>query len=216
MEFSLVMRLDDSFRDLIKNQRYEKYVFLIISKAQDIFQGKSFRKNDSQTHGECDFIDSFGEKYDAKLLIDEKQGKLIGERKNDIMDWIRDTMREINEYSQILSFQDYSFIPSTRLYSIMKERLESLKEDENALFFSPYPLVMDTQYSRFIQFGTDFLDAVYSSLKENGLVGDRKIYFIYPSNDTDTYVLRDANSCREYIQVPEIKPFISFETRTLQ
>ena len=211
MEFSLVMRLDDSFRDLIKNRRYEEYVFLIISRAQHIFQGKSFRENDSQAHGECDFVDSIGEKYDAKLLIDEKQGKLIGERKNDIMDWIRDTIREINEYSQILPCQDYSFIPSTRLYSIMKERLASLKEDENALFFSPYPLVPDTQYSKWIQFGTDFLDAVYRSLKENGLVGDRKVFFIYPSHDTDYYVLRNAELGQESIYVPEMKPFISFK-----
>lgn len=37
---------------------------------------------DNQAHGECDFIDSVtGEKFDAKIPFDKRQGQMIGSRK---------------------------------------------------------------------------------------------------------------------------------------
>ena len=50
-----------------------------------IFRG-NYIHLDNQAHGECDFADAVtGEKFDAKMPIDQRQGKLIGIRKGDIV-----------------------------------------------------------------------------------------------------------------------------------
>lgn len=205
MEFDRTIYIDNKYRDLFSNRRYEEYIFCLLGKSTDIFMGMTFTWIDSQPHGECDFKDSNGEKYDAKLLIDSKQGALIGEKKNDILLWIKDTIEEINEFPRRLrETQDYSFIPKTRLYQIMKDRIATVEEDENVIFFSPFPLVTDSQYNYLTQFSTDYLDAVYKCLTEEGLIGNRRVYYIYHSQEQDVYVLRDDHSAREYISMPEL------------
>ena len=46
---------------------------------------KLFTHLDNQAHGECDFVDVVtGEKFDAKIPIDKRQGQMIGSRKGDV------------------------------------------------------------------------------------------------------------------------------------
>ena len=49
-------------------------------------------------------------------------------------------------------------------------------------------------------------------MAKKGLVGNRKLYFIYPSGDPHEYVLRDADRNREYIRCEELDEFISYES----
>ena len=63
--------ITDAFRDLFKNQKYEQYVFMIISRSKVIFKGLEFRKIETQHNNEPDFMDQFGCKYDAKLLFNK-------------------------------------------------------------------------------------------------------------------------------------------------
>ena len=216
LEFGRTIYLSDSFRDLIKRSSYEKYILCLINRSSHIFRGITFTRNESQSHGECDFVDNHGEKYDAKLLLDKERGSLIGEEKNNIVLWIEDIMREVNEFSQLLlKAQNYSFIPNTRLYTIMEKRLRSVKPNEHVIFFLPYPLVVDAKHSVFIQFSTDYIQAVYNCLLKNDLIGNRRVYFIYPSMEKDIYVLRDDHSFREYISVPELSDIITFTNYVL-
>ena len=92
LEFGCTIYLSENFRDLIKRSSYENYVLLVINRSDRIFNGLTFTKNESQAHGECDYVDSNGEKYDAKLLLDKERGSLIGEEKNNIVLWIEDIM----------------------------------------------------------------------------------------------------------------------------
>lgn len=205
LEFERFVFISNDYRELIKDRRYENLVFRLISKSTVVFDRLTFTKIETQSNGECDFKDNNNTKYDAKLLIDSKQGALIGEKKNDILLWIKDTIEEINEFPQRLQVtQDYSFIPNTRLYKIMKERITTVKEDENVIFFSPFPLVADSQQNYLNSFCTDYLDAVYKCLTEEGLIGNRRVYYIYHSQEQDVYVLRDDHSAREYISMPEL------------
>ena len=96
----------------------------------------------------------------------------------------------------------------------MKDRLASINENENAIFFIPYPIVDEYKGSYFGLIATDFLQAIYNDLVEKGLVGSRKLYFIYPSGAPHEYVLRDTEINREYIKCEELDGFISYDTHT--
>ena len=95
----------------------------------------------------------------------------------------------------------------------MKERMASVEADENAIFFIPFPIVDEYKGSIFLQHTTDFLQAVYQQLVDDYLVGNRLVFFIYPSGDPHEYVLRDADGRREYITCDELDDFIKYETR---
>lgn len=203
----------NAFRDFIKSQQYEKYVFIIISKSETIFNGKRFTHLYNQSNGEPDFIDQEGNKYEAKLIFDKMQGKLLGEQKNDIDKWFVSLQEEVSEFSEtVIRKRNTELIKETKLYNILVERLSSVGEDENVLFFIPYPIVNDVRGSIFLQFATDYIQAVHNKMVEEKLIGDRMIYFIYPSMDASVYVLRDGNYHREYIECKELDPLIVYKT----
>ena len=208
-----LVTIDKSFRKLIQSQNYEKYVFAIIGKSDVLFQGIRFEYIENQSHGECDYIDNYGRHYDAKLLFDKQQGFLIGDPKNEFNDWLQVMLNEKTEFGRCIKQRDLSFISETRLYAVMKERMTSVKLEENVIFFIPFPIVDEYKGSRFLLGTTDFLQAVYQELVDEGLIGNRKIYVIYPSGDPHEYVLRDENRTREYIKCAELEDFITFETR---
>lgn len=207
-----IAAIDESFRNLIKAQNYELYVMKIISRSKLIFSGVSFERIADQSHGESDFIDSNGQFYDAKLLFDKKQGALIGDKKNEITQWLQVMLDEKTEFGNVIHQRDLSLITKTKLYQITEKRLSSVKPNEHVIFFIPFPIVDEYKDSVFLQFATDFLQAVYNALVRNNLVGDRKVYFIYPSVQTHKYVLRDDKSHREYIVCEELDDFIRYET----
>lgn len=207
-----VITIDDSFRSFIQQQNYEKYILTIINKSKLIFQNLRFSYIEDQAHGESDFVDNNGQSYDAKLIFDKKQGALIGDPRNDFNEWIEVMLKEKTEFGECIKKRDISFLETTRLYRIMKARLSTVKQDENAIFFIPFPVVDEFKGSSFLQLTTDFLQAVYNKLDENQLVNDRKLYFIYPSGDSNEYVLRDSGARREYIQCEELEGFIRFQS----
>lgn len=210
-----VVTIDKSFRSLIQSQNYEKYVLTIINKSEAVFSDIEFTCIEDQSHGESDFVDNSGQFYDAKLLFDKKQGALIGDPNNEITEWLQVMLDEKTEFGECIKNRGLSFVPGTRLYKVMEARLASVKPEENAIFFIPFPIVDEYKGSIFLQFTTDFLQAVYQRLFDEGLVGDRKLYFIYPSGDPHEYVLRDAERKREYITCEELDDFIEFDTHVV-
>lgn len=133
-----------------------------------------FAQITNQAHGESDFIDSNWLHYDAKLLFDKKQGTLIGEPKNDLNEWLQEMLDEKTEFGESIRKRDLSFLPTTRLYQVMKERLISVSPEENAIFFISFPIVDEYKESIFLQLTTDFLQAVYQQLVDNGMVESRR------------------------------------------
>lgn len=207
-----IASVDKSFRSLIQTGNYEKYVHAIINRSEVIFRSLRFETIKKQSHGESDFIDNNGQKYDAKLLFDKRQGALVGDPRNELTEWLEEMLNEKTEFSKCIKQRDLSTIVNTKLYSIMKERLKTVKLDEHAILFIPFPIVDEYKGSVFLQFATDFLQAVYNRLRAEGKIGSRRVYFIYPSGDPHEYVLRDENHHREYIQCKELEDFISYDT----
>ena len=210
-----LITIDNTFRDLIKAQNYEKYVLEIINRSQSIFNERHFTHISSQSHGECDFEDDQERKYDAKLILDKNQGQLIGDTKNNLRDWLSAMLEEKTEFGESIKRRDISFVANTKLYRIMKERIGSVKADESAILFIPFPIVDDNQGSFFLRLNTDFLQAVYDKMVEDKVVNCQAVYFIYPSMEPHVYVLRDSERNREFIRCDELKDFITYNTRVV-
>lgn len=207
------MTISRDFRDMIKESRYERLVNAILNQSTVIITDTPLIHIDSQPDGEPDFIDTKGNKYDVKLLFDSKQGELVGARRFDIKNWIESMMDESAEFSEYIYKRGEYDLSFTTLYSIMKDRITSLKEDEIGVLFCPFPIVNDKKGSIFMQHATDFLQAVYEKLVDENVVTCNDVLFLYPSMEKDVIVLRNGNTrTREYINTTELSKYISFDT----
>lgn len=203
--------IEDTFRDLLKRQKYEQIVGIALNKSKKLIRNFPITAVEMQSEGESDYLDSKHRKYEAKLLIDTAQGALIGERKNDIKLWIQSMIKEAAEFSECLRARDLRFVKNTKLYYIMKKALKSVKNDEIAVLFIPYPIVDDYKGAIYLQLATDYLDTLYDRLVMEKKVLCKRVLFLYPSMKEGVVVLRDAKSReREYIELPELNQHISY------
>ena len=203
--------LKDAFRDLFKSQKYENYVFEILNRSRTIFKEMNFAVVIDQSCNQPDFVDNYGNKYDAKLLMDTKQGKLIGDRKNELGDWIKSFYEECTEFNPIKSREQGFDLSETMLYRTLKKSIESLEADENGVIFIPFPMGNGFTNS-FLSMCSDYLQVAYNKLEEENIVGKRSIYFIYPSEQKNVYVLRDSRLNKEFIEVDDLEEYASFES----
>ena len=108
--------------------------------------------------------------------------------------------------------RDLSIITSLKLYKIIKDRLSSIKEDENLILFIPFPIVLDFKDSIFLPLMNDYLQAIYNQLERENLIHGRGFYYIYPSMEADIYVLRNGKGFREYIKNYDLHKFIVYQS----
>jgi len=173
MNFYTTVKHTDAFRDLFKRQKYEEYILTIINRSDRIFRDLNFEPVSEQSDGQCDFVDNHGVKYDAKLLFDKEQGQLIGDPKNVFQEWLEKMLDEKTEFGESINRRDLTYVENTKLYRIMKERIESLNNDENGILFIPFPIVDDFRGS-ILQLTTDFLQATFDRLKDQGFIDYRR------------------------------------------
>lgn len=206
----------NSFRDLLKGQRYEKVVLSILNRSTTFIDNKPLRRVEQQSHGECDFIDQAGAKYDVKLVLTKKQGALLGEKKNSPTCWFKAMLDESAEFSHCMQEENPKSVEETMLYSVMRERIHDINPDEIAILFIPFPIVDDVKGATFLAFATDFLQVVYNKLKENNLVKCNGVYFLYPGTNSSTMVLRNGDTnIREYIDSNELSEYIVYRSKLI-
>lgn len=203
------------FRKLIQGGNYEDVILKMLNKSNKLFPNKPLIRIQDQSHGECDYIDSAGKKYDAKLLLNQNQGKLLGDPRNDWIssacEWFKDSLVESGNYSNVLA--GLSRIEDTSLYSIIERILKNLAEDEVGILFIPFPIVFESRDEVEVHFGKDYIQAVLRALdnKYGGIIENNRFLFIYPSSDNGLYVLRNCNHCREYIDAAPLDDYIIFQ-----
>ena len=100
----------DSFRSFHQHQRYEDYVFLILQRSKNLFDGTQFTRIKQQSNGECDFLYEDNIKFDVKLLLENSQGRLLGDRKNDVATWVEEMLSEQTEFGNCIGKRDFSKI----------------------------------------------------------------------------------------------------------
>ena len=100
--FYETVRINDEFKNIIKSGNYEELILKLMNKSTKLFPN-NYERVISQSHGECDFIDlKTFEKYDAKLLLNKKQGNWLGSKNSNFEKWIQSMIDEIADYSEII------------------------------------------------------------------------------------------------------------------
>lgn len=213
MERSVTMRasITEKFSKLIKKNNYEPILCELMNISTLVFPGRYYW-NIEQSSGECDFVEvGTGAKFDAKLPFRSKYGKLVGSNNHDFKKWIELMIQQETEFGEdIVETRDKN-IASMELYKIMKCRLEDVEADEHAIFFFPYPIVLDCKELKMVSLISDYLDAIFRELSKNNIVGSRKIYAIYPAADRHI-VLRCLNdNKREFVKFSKLDEFIAYD-----
>lgn len=210
VSITTIATISDKFSQLINKNEYEPRLCNLMNMSKQIFPGQ-YEWIKEQSSGECDFVEiQTGTKFDAKLPFMKRHGKLIGSRKHDFQKWLELMQQEEAEFGKDIVATRGQKVVSLELYKIMECRLDTVKEDENVIFFFPYPIVLDSKDSIMLQFVTDFLSAIFNELEKNNKIAARNIYTIYPSIDGDI-VLRCLNdNKREYLKFSEFDNYISY------
>ena len=96
--YNIHSTIHNDIKELIKSGNYERIILDLMNASKTIFPNQYIHQ-DIQANGECDFIDVItGEKFDAKIPIDKRQGKLIGSRKGDAGALASEFYKEVLEY----------------------------------------------------------------------------------------------------------------------
>ena len=156
ISFKLKTSICDKFCKLIDKNVYEPMLCKLMNASILVFPGNYIHITE-QSAGQCDFVETTtGVKFDAKLPFYSKHGKLIASNNRDFLKWLELMLDEETEFGEDIIATRGKNIGSLELYKIMEERMNSIKEDENAIFFFPYPIVLDFEESSFI-FALPFL-----------------------------------------------------------
>ena len=212
MEMQVFATISNKFRLLIQSGNYEKLILDLLNKSIKLFPNQ-YEHIDSQANGECDFIDQKTKgKYDAKLPITKKQGRWIGSNNADFEKWISSMMDECAEFAQkIIQERGLHRVEELKLYTIMKNLVVNDKPDENIIFFFPFPVVYETSCGIFGQFASDILSNIYDTLNQNGVIGERKIYAIYPSIDNKIGIRLLNTGVREWFSSELLDEYIKYD-----
>lgn len=202
--------ISDKFSKLVNKKVYEPLLCNLMNASTQVFPGQ-YELVAEQYSGQCDFIEvGTSTKFDAKLLFSCEHGRLIGSRNHNFTKWLELMLQEEAEYGKDIIVNRGQNVCSTELYRIIEQRLDTVEQDEHAVFFFPYPIVPDGKGFDVLHIATDFLDAIFRELRKQGKIGKRKIYVIYPALDGDI-VLRCLNeNQREFIRFPEFDEYLAY------
>ena len=88
----------------------------------------------------------------------------------------------------------------------------------NAIILFPYPIALDMEGDgelNLLHYCGDIMSSIFSELKKNGIVGDHKVYVIYPAAD-NKIVLRCLNTNqREYLISEELNKVFAYSISPL-
>lgn len=201
-----------NIRELIQKKTYEMIIWKLMNQSSEIFPGK-YVQIEEQAHGECDFKDiTSKQKYDAKMLF-SKQCQLLKQGTERLVDWVKSVREEIAKASKKLMNNDMTGIKSTTLYKEFSQRLATVKKDEDAILFIPFPIVPDSENAVYMQFASDIVSVTYDSIVKDSpdRFKDKKTFIIYPSVIDHKFVLRNLTLfAKEDLPIDPLSPYITF------
>ena len=211
-----VATISDELKTFIQNGNYEKYVLGLMNESKIIFPG-TYAQNEDQSQSQCDFYDvDTKEKFEAKLPFDKKEGKLICSNNANLKEWISFMMTEEEEFGdKIITHRGQYTVDCLKLYKTIEKRLKTVQQDENAIIFFPYPITFDFEpigdEVAIHQLVSDILSSIFRELKRNSIIGNRKVYAIYPTID-EKFALRCLNNDRrEYLVCEELNEIFLYK-----
>jgi hypothetical protein len=210
--YSVYSTIHNDIKDLIKSGNYER-IILDVMNASKIILPSQYLHQDNQDNGECDFVDAVtGEKFDAKIPIDKRQGQMIGSRKGHVGALTTEFQNEALEFQYCFVGDQKKPITELNLFKKMKNNICKTKSDENVIFFIPYPIVFDFEGFPLVG-ASDLLKKIYSELATTTEIFGKRLYAIYISFDRKI-VLRDLKTDkREYIQFPQMQCYVDYDIK---
>ena len=213
--YSIYSTIHNDIKDLIKSGNYERIILDLMNSSKTICRG-DYIHLDNQAHGECDFVDTVTEeKFDAKIPIDQRQGKLIGSRKGDIRALTSELQNEALEFQSCFSEDQQKPISELKLFKKMKNNIDKTKPDENVIFFIPYPIVFDFEDFPLIG-ASDLLKKIYCELVTCTDVSKRHLYAIYISFDKKMVLRNLKTDEREYLQFPRMQHYVNYDINHIE
>ena len=196
---------------IIKKETLEPIILKLLNRSTKVFEGKKFNRNEKQSRGESDYFDNNKTKYELKILFDDIQGRTLGKKDSDVETFLQLMVEELCEFSNRINNRDENLIEGMKLYEVVVKNLNAIKEDENIIFFLPFPISPSIEGSVIWEEMTDYPQAIYDRLEENELINGREFYYIYPAEDGCNYILRDPKRrIREKIPMQEFSGFVKF------
>ena len=213
--YSIYSTVHSDIKDLIKSGNYERIILDLMNSSKTIFHG-SYIHLENQAHGECDFVDAVtGEKFDAKIPIDQRQGKLIGSREGDVRKLTSELHNEALEFQSCFSEDQKRPISELKLFKKMKKNIDKTKSDENVIFFIPYPIIFDFEDFPLIG-ASDLLKKIYRELVACTDISNKHLYAIYISFDKKLVLRNLETDEREYLQFPEMQHYINYDINHIE
>ena len=153
----MIVTINEKFCYLVNKNVYEELICDLMNRSNNVFPGK-YKRVMRQCSSQCDFVEvETGIKFEAKLPFEEIHGRLIGSRNRDYEKWLSLMMKQEAEYGEDIVKTRGQNVVSTELYKILEKRLATIKDDEHAIFFFPYPIGLDSKYTELGSVVSDFL-----------------------------------------------------------
>jgi len=213
--YSIYSTIHNDIKDLIKSGNYEKIILDLMNASKTIFPGHYIRL-DSQAHGECDFIDAVtGEKFDAKIPINKRQGQMIGSRKGDVGALTTEFQNEALEFQHCFVGDQKKPITELSLFKKMKNNISKTNVDENVIFFIPYPIVSDFEGFPLVG-ASDLLKKIYIELSASNDISGKHLYTIYISFGRKMVLRNLKTDKREYLLFPEMQHYVDYDIKHIE
>lgn len=213
--YSIYSTIHNDVKDIIKSGNYEKIVLDLMNASKEIFPSRYTHLN-NQAHGECDFVDVVtGEKFDAKIPIDKRQGQMIGSRKGDVSALTTEFHNEALEFQYCFVGDQKKPITELNLFKKMKNNISKTKSDENVIFFIPYPIVIDFEGFPLVG-ASDLLKKIYRELSASTDISGKHLYAIYISFDRKIVLRNLETDEREYLQFPEMQHYADYNIKHIE
>ena len=210
--YSIYSTIHNEVKDIIKSGNYEKIILDLMNASKEIFPSR-YTHLDNQAHGECDFVDVVtGEKFDAKIPIDKRQGQMIGSRKGDVGALTTEFHNEALEFQYCFVGDQKKPITELNLFKKMKNNISKTKSDENVIFFIPYPIVFDFEGFPLVG-ASDLLKKIYRKLSASTDISGKHLYAIYISIDRKMVLRNLETDKREYLQFPEMQHYVDYNIK---
>ena len=213
--YSIYSTIHNEVKDIIKSGNYEKIILDLMNASKEIFPSR-YTHLDNQAHGECDFVDVVtGEKFDAKIPIDKRQGQMIGSRKGDVSALTTEFHNEALEFQYCFVGEQKKPITELNLFKKMKNNISKTKSDENVIFFIPYPIVFDFEGFPLVG-ASDLLKKIYRELSASADISRKHLYAIYISFDRKMVLRNLETDKRAYLQFLEMQHYVDYNIKHIE
>jgi hypothetical protein len=210
--YSIYSTIHNDVKDIIKSGNYEKIILDLMNASKEIFPSRYTHLN-NQAHGECDFVDVVtGEKFDAKIPIDKRQGQMIGSLKGDVGALTTEFHNEALEFQYCFVGDQKKPINELKLFKKIKNNIGKTQSDENVIFFIPYPIVVDFEGFPLVG-ASDILKKIYTELSASMDISSKRLYAIYISFDRKMVLRNLETDKREYHQFPEMQHYVDYNIK---